>query len=303
VNAITYVLVAGNSGVSQLIEQARSLNAPVVAIVAGPKDLAERLTGSGADRVEWLGDLGDKAPEAFAPAAARLVTAQPGNVFAGRRAAERVWLGAVAAAIKAPVVSGVTSIEVRDGGIEVTRQMGGGIALETVAYEGPVAIMAEGGPAASGESGQTAPSDRTASDIFDIKITAVTAAPTAAVDLASAKLVIAAGRGFRSQTDLSLAEALAQALGAVVACSRPLAEGLEWMPKERYVGISGNQVAPDLYLAAGISGQLQHMGGVRGAKTIVAINLDPAAPIMSQADYVLAGDLYELLPALTAALK
>ena len=98
-------------------------------------------------------------------------------------------------------------------------------------------------------------------------------------------------------------EALAKASRSEVACSRPLAEGLDWLHKDRYIGVSGQHIAPELYFAIGISGQLQHMVGVRGAKTIVAINSDPNALVFKEADYCLVGDLYTIVPALTDALK
>ena len=98
-------------------------------------------------------------------------------------------------------------------------------------------------------------------------------------------------------------ETFAKAAKAEVACSRPLAEGLNWLGKDRYIGISGQHIAPQLYFAIGISGQLQHMAGVRGAETIVAINSDPEAPVFKDADYGLVGDLYEIVPAITGALK
>jgi electron transfer flavoprotein alpha subunit len=122
------------------------------------------------------------------------------------------------------------------------------------------------------------------------------------VDLPSAPVVVGVGRGLKTKTDLSLIEQLATALGAEVGCSRPLAEGLDWMPKERYIGISGQRISPRLYMAVGISGQLQHMFGVRDAEVIVAVNSDADAPIFSECDYGLVGDLYRIVPALVAAL-
>ena len=98
-------------------------------------------------------------------------------------------------------------------------------------------------------------------------------------------------------------EELAHALRAEIACSRPVAEGLNWMGKDRYIGSSGARIAPQLYVAIGISGQLQHMVGVTGADTIVAINSDPNSAVFNQTDYGLVGDLYQLVPAITAALK
>ena len=115
--------------------------------------------------------------------------------------------------------------------------------------------------------------------------------------------MVGVGRGLKAREDLALIEELAHALDAEIACSRPVAEGLNWMGKDRYIGSSGARIAPRLYLAVGISGQLQHMVGVTGAETIVAVNSDPNAAIFAQADYGLVGDLYQLVPAITAALK
>lgn len=122
------------------------------------------------------------------------------------------------------------------------------------------------------------------------------------MNLASATRVVGVGRGFGAEADLDLARAVAAKLGAELACSRPIAEGVGWMPAERYVGVSGATIAPDLYLAVGISGQVQHLVGVRGAKVVVAINKDKNAPIFAHADLGVVGDLYEVLPALVAAL-
>ncbi|HYB46207.1 MAG TPA: electron transfer flavoprotein subunit alpha/FixB family protein, partial [Streptosporangiaceae bacterium] len=123
------------------------------------------------------------------------------------------------------------------------------------------------------------------------------------VDLNAAHRVIGVGRGVKAKEDLAMIEALAQAIGAEIACSRPVAEGLNWMGKDRYIGSSGAHIAPQLYLAVGISGQLQHMVGVTGAETIVGINTDANAALFTQTDYGLVGDLYQLVPAITAALK
>ena len=115
--------------------------------------------------------------------------------------------------------------------------------------------------------------------------------------------MVGIGRGLKTKDDLALIDGLAGAADAEIACSRPLAEGLDWLGRDRYIGCSGWNLSPDVYFAVGISGQLQHMVGVRGAKTIVAINSDPNAPVFAEADYGLVGDLYQLVPALTEALK
>jgi electron transfer flavoprotein alpha subunit len=122
-----------------------------------------------------------------------------------------------------------------------------------------------------------------------------------AVDLSQAERIVAVGRGIKSQENIALAEKLAAALGAELAASRPICDA-GWLPMERQIGSSGQTVAPKLYLAVGISGAIQHVVGMKGARTIVAINKDADAPIFEVADYGIAGDLFDVLPALTKAL-
>ena len=100
-----------------------------------------------------------------------------------------------------------------------------------------------------------------------------------------------------------LVESLAKALGGVVGCSRSVAADLKWLPEEHWVGLSGHRVKPKLYIAIGISGQVQHIAGIRDAKTIIAINNDPNAPIFKACDYGIVGDLYDIVPALTNAIR
>jgi len=123
-----------------------------------------------------------------------------------------------------------------------------------------------------------------------------------AVDLTQAPLIVAVGRGIKAPENIPQAEALAKALGAEIAASRPICdEG--WLPMERQIGSSGQTVSPKLYLALGISGAIQHVVGMKGARTIVAVNKDQNAPIFEIADYGLVGDIFEIMPALTEALQ
>lgn len=123
-----------------------------------------------------------------------------------------------------------------------------------------------------------------------------------AVDLTQAPLIVAVGRGIKAPENIAQAEAVAKAMGAEIAASRPICdEG--WLPMERQIGSSGQTVAPKLYLALGISGAIQHVVGMKGARTIVAINKDQNAPIFEIADYGVVADIFEIMPALTEELQ
>jgi electron transfer flavoprotein alpha subunit len=121
------------------------------------------------------------------------------------------------------------------------------------------------------------------------------------VDLSSAAVIVSVGRGIRERENIPLVQALADALGAELAASRPICDA-GWVPIERQVGSSGQTVSPKLYLAVGISGAIQHLVGMKGAKSVIAINKDENAPIFEVADYGVAGDLFEIVPALTKAI-
>jgi electron transfer flavoprotein alpha subunit len=123
-----------------------------------------------------------------------------------------------------------------------------------------------------------------------------------AVDLSQAERIVSVGRGIKEQANIAIAQKLADALGAEIAASRPICDA-GWLPMERQVGSSGQTVAPKLYLALGISGAIQHLVGMKGSSTVVAINKDPDAPIFEIADYGIVGDLFEIVPAIIEAVK
>jgi electron transfer flavoprotein alpha subunit len=193
--------------------------------------------------------------------------------------------------------------------LTITRVGCGGLAQATEEITSPVAVLVVG-PGALGAGPEAAAETYPAGAAEEIELAAAAGVKILqtqpkggeTVNLAAAKRVVGVGRGFAAEADLALARALADKLGAEMACSRPIAEGVGWMSAERYIGVSGTTIKPDLYVAIGISGQVQHMVGVGHARKIVAINKDKSAPIFAQADMGAVGDLYQILPALAAAL-
>ena len=123
------------------------------------------------------------------------------------------------------------------------------------------------------------------------------------VNLVAAKRIVDVGRGLAAEEDLEMCRQLAKVIEGEVGCSRPVAENNKWMPKSSYMGITGVQVKPELLIALGVSGQVQHIGGINKSKVIVAINKDKAAPIFKNADFGLVGDMYKIIPALIEKLS
>ena len=124
------------------------------------------------------------------------------------------------------------------------------------------------------------------------------------VNVEDAEIIVSCGRGFKKKEDIRLVSELADVLkGRTVGCSRPIAADLKWLSEDHWIGLSGHKVKPKLYIACGISGQIQHIAGMRDSGVIVAINKDPEALIFKSADYGIVGDLYEVLPKLTSAIK
>jgi electron transfer flavoprotein alpha subunit len=184
---------------------------------------------------------------------------------------------------------------------------GGGAVREERALSNPMIAtigpgVFEATPADTGRSGTVSEVSRVEPE-WRAQVIERKQRPPASVNLAAAKKVVCPGRGLAQQADLSLINELAGLLNAEVGCTRPLAEGLDWLPRERYIGVSGANIHPDLYLGVGVSGQIQHMVGMNGARTVVAINKDKDAPIFANADYGIVGDLYQVVPALIAQLK
>jgi electron transfer flavoprotein alpha subunit len=124
-----------------------------------------------------------------------------------------------------------------------------------------------------------------------------------AVCIEDAEFIVSVGRGLKNKEDIDMVKSLALKLKGEIGCSRPIASDLKWLPTEHWVGLSGHKVKPRIYIACGISGQIQHLAGMRDSDIIVAINKDPEAPIFNAADYGIVGDIYQILPAITEKLN
>jgi electron transfer flavoprotein alpha subunit len=198
--------------------------------------------------------------------------------------------GGAAATFLRPMFQGKLSAEVRPQG------------------EGPRCITIQIGAfrADAVKRGETGPITSISVDIDSSAIRQTPETPfketKQAVDLGQAERIIAVGRGIKSQENIAIAERLAKAMSAEIAASRPICDS-GWLPMDRQIGSSGQTVAPKLYVALGISGAIQHLVGMKGARTIVAINKDADAPIFEVADYGIVGDLFEIVPALVSELE
>lgn len=192
----------------------------------------------------------------------------------------------------------VISLATTADGLTADRLLYGGVVIGTIALQRPVRVVTS---AVKLAAGATAPEAVTPPAVAGKTLTGRT--ETAAEGgLANAERVVSFGRGLRSRDDIALVQALADALGAEVGCSRPIVDDNKWLDLPHQVGLTGTTVRPQLYLALGISGQIQHLVGMRDATVIVSVNTNASAPIFEASDLSVVGDLYEIVPRLTAAL-
>lgn len=234
----------------------------------------------------------------------------------------RALAGLLAVRLEAEVASDPTTLEATDQGLDYELVRYGGATVQKSSATAP--LIAVLGPeyrtrANTATESQTGSLRSTATKepcvskgpvtVIDVAIPQsgvrlVSRSPKTeqSVDLNAATVVIGVGRGIGSEENVEVAAEVAKSIGAELACSRPIAEGVGWLPKSRYRGVSGAVIQPNLYLALGISGQVQHMVGVNGAQTIVAINKDKGAPIFAHCDLGLVADLSSILPSLAEEL-
>jgi electron transfer flavoprotein alpha subunit len=256
--------------------------------------------------------LWDYTADAYVQALSAFVAAaSPALVLLPHTYQTRDFAPALAARLDRALVTDVQALKGNAGELTCSRPMFQGKLTADVVAEGPaphfVSLQLGAFGADAATRGAAAATVRVeAAQVDPARIRQQPEAPfqeaRQAVDLSQAERIVAVGRGIKGQEHLGLAQALADALGAELAASRPICDA-GWLPMERQIGSSGQTVAPKLYLAVGISGAIQHVVGMKGARTIVAVNKDADAPIFEVADYGIAGDLFEIVPALTAELK
>lgn len=298
-----WIIVTEEKQVAALAAAARGMGGKVIAVVVGPRGLADRTAATAPDEVKWIEAAPEAAIEAYGTAVAALVAAgAPKAVVTSVSAEGRVLAGAVAAKLGAVVIPGGLKLSAVGEKTVVECAHLAGKVIDTIEASAPVVTFFAGDDVAVGDCAPAPITQIPAGAAADIRIERTEPAAGAGAGITKAAVVVSVGRGLKKKDDLGIIQELAKALGAEIGCSMPVADDLGWVEKERYVGRSGQHIAPRLYLAIGIQGAPQHMEGVRDAKVVVAINNDPEAPIFKSADYGIVGDLYEVVPALQAAL-
>lgn len=287
-----------------------SLEAVLIGGEARP--LADDLPAYGVSTVHLVEHerLGDYAPEAWARSVAQLAeTLSPEAIVGPGTDCGNEVLAHVGAVTGQPMAANCTEIHPGDNGYEVTRVRWGGSLLEEARLGGAPKLLTVAPHVVEAEQAASA-SDLTVETFvpelddkaFRVQVTERVETADDKISLAEARIVIGGGRGVGSEEGFEVLEELADLLGGAVGGSR-VVTNLGWRPHADQIGQTGTRIAPDLYIACGISGAIQHMVGCKGAKQILAINSDREAPIMSKADYAVVADLHEVLPALVDEVK
>jgi electron transfer flavoprotein alpha subunit len=272
---------------------------------------AQDYIAHGADEVLLLPPLTDDQPlESCVPVIADTAkTEDPDAFFIAATQRGKEIAARLAARLNTGLCSGCTGFKVDKEKklLAMERMLFGGLAVQTLVptTRPQMATVPPRtfDPAAPQEGKEGSIRELPAIPPSAVKVVSRTAKVREAVDITEAKIVVCVGRGVEKKEDVELARELARVLGGEVGCSRPVAEELHWLPEEVYLGISGKKIKPDLYVGVGVSGQIQHVTGIRDSKVIFAINKDENAPIFEAADYGIVGDLYQVVPKLIQELK
>ncbi|MDR1603927.1 MAG: electron transfer flavoprotein subunit alpha/FixB family protein [Gracilibacteraceae bacterium] len=280
----------------------------------GPAEQLVCLTGNpaaaaaaavqGADRVLLFS--GAARPEAYVPDWLALAQREePAAILLGADRRAKEIAAALAAGLDAGLVSDCVQLRQGEGeGYYSERYIYGGLALlgETTTRRPLLATIPAGKVTPLPARAAVAVENMSGTRPDPVRLVELRPQPSVSA-LTEARVIVCVGRGLLKQEDLRLARDLAAAFGGEIGCTRPIAEERRWLPEKCYLGITGQKAAPELYITLGVSGQIQHMSGVRDSKCIVAVEKNDAAPIVEAADYTIIGDLYEVTPQLLAALK
>lgn len=292
------------ASVAQLI----NTSATVVALGNSTQDELAQLGNFGAKKVLWAANaqLSENNAQLYASVLAGVVQQEEASVviFAKSSLSDAV-AARVAAKTLASIVTNVTELPDLSGGFRVKRSIYTGKAFATVAMNSAVKVIGIKKNAIqviqSQDLALVEPFEASINEQdLSVEITATHKA-SGTVSLPEADLVVSAGRGLKAPENWGIVEDLAKALGAATACSKPVSDA-DWRPHHEHVGQTGLKVSPNLYIACGISGAIQHLAGVNSSKVIVVINKDPEAPFFKSADYGIVGDVFDILPRLTKVL-
>ena len=273
-----------------------------VVVVGGDVDaFAERLDREGVDTVYTVDEGEEFNHEVYADAVEQLhAELEPTALVAPNSVNGLDYVPAVAERLDVPLITDVIDFEAGDG-IEVTREQYGGKVETTYdvdADQYAVTIRPAEYPKAEASGDATVEAfDADVADDLGTTVNGFEEVGGGDVDITEADVLVSVGRGIEEEDNIPLIEELADTLGATLSSSRPIVDN-GWLPKNRQVGQSGKVVTPDVYIAVGISGAVQHVAGMKGADTIVAINTDPSAPIYDIADYGIVDDLFDIVPEL-----
>lgn len=278
-----------------------------IALVLGPSENAAQLGEYGASRVLTVEDDNFKQfdSQVFAAViaeAAKKVDAKV--VVMSHSYTGKAILGRVAIRLKAGSVSGVISLPSVESGFTVKKGVFSGKAIATYRIESDVKVLSlMGNECRPEKTGSSAPVERLDVPVPQSRIQILEVKrQEGKVPLPEAEIVVSGGRGLKGPENWGMVEELAELLGAATACSRPVADA-GWRPHHEHVGQTGIAIRPNLYIAIGISGAIQHLAGVNNSKVIVVINKDPEAPFFKAADYGVVGDAFEVVPRLIEAVK
>jgi len=263
---------------------------------------ADKLDCEGVDAIHTVAEGEEFNHDVTVAAVTALFEAlDPGAVVMPNSVNGLDYAPAVATRLSLPLVTDAVALDYDDG-LTVTREMyGSKVETAVDVTSDPAALTIRGGewPAAEGAGDAEVSAFEVDVDESAVRSTVRGFEEVGAgdVDISEAEFVVSVGRGIEEEENLELIEELAEALDATLAASRPIVDN-GWLPKNRQVGQSGKVVTPEIYLAIGISGAVQHVAGMKGAETIIAVNTDPDAPIFDIADYGIVDDLFEVVPEL-----